>query len=117
MRKNSGFTLIEMLIVVAISAMLAAIAIGYSGVERDQTALSVEVTEISQFILQARSLAIATYGNAAGSGLRLRGFIRCLKRNLFHLRVRSERRAVGIVPTVSDIASAPGSGRRSEVYR
>ena len=50
MPKNSGFTLIEILIVVAISAMLAAITIGYSSVERDQTALSVEETEISQFI-------------------------------------------------------------------
>lgn len=67
MPKNSGFTLIEILIVVAISAMLAAITIGYSSVERDQTALSVEETEISQFILQARSLAIATYSNAAGA--------------------------------------------------
>jgi prepilin-type N-terminal cleavage/methylation domain-containing protein len=64
---KSGFTLIEMLIVVAISAMLAAISISYSGVERDQAALSVEATEISQFILQARSLAIATYGSAVGS--------------------------------------------------
>jgi prepilin-type N-terminal cleavage/methylation domain-containing protein len=64
----TGFTLIEVIIVVAISAMLAAIAIGYSGIERDQTALSVEETKISQFILQARSLAIATYyGSAAGS--------------------------------------------------
>ena len=62
-----GFTLIEILIVVAISAMLAAISIGYSGIERDQTALSVEETEMSQFILNARSLAIATYSNTAGS--------------------------------------------------
>jgi prepilin-type N-terminal cleavage/methylation domain-containing protein len=67
MRKNGGFTLIEVLIVVAISAMLAGIAISYSGAERNQTALSVAETEISQFILQARSLAIATYSNAEGS--------------------------------------------------
>jgi len=67
MPKNSGFTLIEILIVIAISAMLAAITIGYSSVERDQTALSVEETEVSQFILQARSLSIATYSNAAGA--------------------------------------------------
>jgi prepilin-type N-terminal cleavage/methylation domain-containing protein len=64
---KGGFTLIEVLIVIAISAMLAAIAVGYSGTEQDQTALSVEETEVAQFILQARSLAIATYGNAAGS--------------------------------------------------
>jgi len=67
MSNDRGFTLIEVLIVVAISAMLAAIAIGYSGVERDQAALSVEETKVSQFVLQARSLAIATYSNAAGT--------------------------------------------------
>jgi len=66
-RSQSGFTLIEVLIVIAISAMLAAIAIGYSGVGRNQTALSVEETKISQFILQARTLAIATYGGNTGA--------------------------------------------------
>ena len=64
---DNGFTLIEVLIVIAISAMLAGIAIGYSGVGRNQTALSVEETKISQFILQARTLAIATYGNTMAS--------------------------------------------------
>ncbi len=67
MDSRNGFTLIEVLIVVAISAMMAALAVGYSGVERDQMALSVEETKISQFILQARSLAIATYSNSAGA--------------------------------------------------
>ena len=47
--------------------MLAAIAISYSGVQRNQTALSIEEAKVSQFILQARSLAIATYSNTAGS--------------------------------------------------
>ncbi len=65
MRK--GFTLIEMLIVVAISAMLASIAITYSGTERDQIALSVEQTKIAQFVLQARSLALATYASQPGT--------------------------------------------------
>ena len=55
-----------MLIVVAISAMLATIAITYSGTERDQIALSVEETKIAQFILQARSLALATYSDHSG---------------------------------------------------
>lgn len=64
-RRNGGFTLIEVLIVVIVSTMLSAIAIGYSGIGRNQIALSVEATKISQFILQARSLSIATYGTAA----------------------------------------------------
>jgi prepilin-type N-terminal cleavage/methylation domain-containing protein len=61
-----GFTLIEMLIVIAISAMLSAIAISYSGIGRNEVSLSVEAAKISQVILQAKSLSIATYGSAAG---------------------------------------------------
>jgi prepilin-type N-terminal cleavage/methylation domain-containing protein len=62
---RGGFTLIEMLIVIAISAMLSGIAIGYSSVGRNEVALSVEATKISQVILQAKALSVATYGNAA----------------------------------------------------
>ena len=74
-RGSSGFTLIEMLIVVAISAMLASMAIGYGGVERDQTELAVEKAKVAEFFLQARSLALATYRingastNACGYGV------------------------------------------------
>jgi len=62
-----AFTLIETLIVIAISAMLAAIAVGYSSVSRNEVSLSVEAAEVSQMVLEAKSLAIATYGNAAGA--------------------------------------------------
>lgn len=61
MRK--GFTLIEILIVVAISAMLSAIALVYTGVARNQIALSVETAKVAGFILRAKDLAIATYNN------------------------------------------------------
>jgi prepilin-type N-terminal cleavage/methylation domain-containing protein len=64
---RKGFTLIEVLIVISISAVLAAISLGYSSVGRDQTALSVEETKVAQFILQARTLAIATYGSNTGA--------------------------------------------------
>jgi len=60
-----GFTLVEILIVVAISGLLSAIALVYSGVARNQVALSVETAKVAQTILKAKSLAIATY---KGSG-------------------------------------------------
>jgi prepilin-type N-terminal cleavage/methylation domain-containing protein len=63
MRK--GFTLIEILIVVAISAMLSAIALGYTGVARNQIALSVETSKVAGFILRAKQLAIATYNQGS----------------------------------------------------
>jgi prepilin-type N-terminal cleavage/methylation domain-containing protein len=65
--KNSGFTLIEVLIVIVVSVVLSTIAIGYSGIGRNQIALSVEATKVSQFILQARSLSIATYGTGTST--------------------------------------------------
>lgn len=67
-----GFTLIELLIVVAISAMLSSIAVVYSSIERNQITLSVETAKIAGFILQAKNLAIATYGgetNACAYGV------------------------------------------------
>ncbi len=59
---KKGFTLVEMLIVLAISALLAGIALSYNSASRKEIALSVEAAKISQFILQAESLSIATYG-------------------------------------------------------
>jgi prepilin-type N-terminal cleavage/methylation domain-containing protein len=62
---KSGFTLVEMLVVIAISALLAGIALSYNGASRKEIALSVEEAKISQLILQAESLSIATYGSNA----------------------------------------------------
>lgn len=62
-----GFTIIELLIVIAISAMLSAIAIVYSGIARNQVALSVETAKVAQTILRAKDLAIATYATGAVS--------------------------------------------------
>jgi prepilin-type N-terminal cleavage/methylation domain-containing protein len=59
MRK--GFTLIEILIVLAISAMLSAIAIVYSHEGQNQVSLSVETAKVAEGILTAKNLSIATY--------------------------------------------------------
>jgi prepilin-type N-terminal cleavage/methylation domain-containing protein len=61
-----GFTIIELLVVIAISAMLSTLAIVYSGQSRNEVALSVESAKITQLILQAKQLAIAT--NTVGGG-------------------------------------------------
>jgi prepilin-type N-terminal cleavage/methylation domain-containing protein len=63
---RQAFTLIEILIVVAISTLFSTLAIIYSGKTRNSVALTVEEAKISQLILQAKQLSIATY-NAAGS--------------------------------------------------
>lgn len=64
---RKAFTLIELLIVVAISAMLSALAITYSSVGRNAVSLSVEEAKLSQFILQAKALSIATYTSGSVS--------------------------------------------------
>lgn len=60
-----GFTIIELLIVVAISIMLSAIAINYTGTLRNTTALSVETSKIAGFIFRAKDLTIATYAGSS----------------------------------------------------
>jgi prepilin-type N-terminal cleavage/methylation domain-containing protein len=66
-KKSKGFTLIEVLITVAISAMLSAIVITYSGIGRNEVALSVEAAKVSQFMFQARTLAVQTYKVSAST--------------------------------------------------
>lgn len=70
MRKNnSGFTLVEILVVLAITAVLSGLAIVYSHVGQNQVALSVEESKVAQLILEAKELSIATYStNVATCG-------------------------------------------------
>ncbi|HVO28703.1 MAG TPA: prepilin-type N-terminal cleavage/methylation domain-containing protein [Candidatus Paceibacterota bacterium] len=61
-RQSGGFTLIEILVILAITAIMSTLIIVYSNVSQTSVALSVEEAKISQFILQAKSLTLATYG-------------------------------------------------------
>jgi prepilin-type N-terminal cleavage/methylation domain-containing protein len=62
-----GFTVIELLVVLAISALLSTLAITYSSVSRNYVALSVQESKLTQLILQAKALSIATYASGNGS--------------------------------------------------
>jgi prepilin-type N-terminal cleavage/methylation domain-containing protein len=111
---RNGFTLIEVLIVVAISTMLTAMAITYSSTEREQIALSVEETKISQFILQARSLSIATYGNAGGSVCGY-GVLFDASSGTYSIFAYIPNLGMGTTcPVVSSITSAPGAAAEAK---
>ncbi|HEX4104215.1 MAG TPA: prepilin-type N-terminal cleavage/methylation domain-containing protein [Candidatus Paceibacterota bacterium] len=73
-RRAAGFTLIEIIVVIAISAILATIAIAYNTGVRDEVALSVETAKISQTILNAKSLALAAYTGTGGASAVVCGY-------------------------------------------
>jgi prepilin-type N-terminal cleavage/methylation domain-containing protein len=62
MNKN-GFTLVEILVIIAIMAVLSGIAIVYSHIGQDQITLSIEESKVAQFVLEAKELSIATYSS------------------------------------------------------
>lgn len=63
-RYTNAFTLVEILVVLAITALLSGIIITYTGTGRAQVALYVEEAKLSQVILRAKSLTISTYNNS-----------------------------------------------------
>jgi prepilin-type N-terminal cleavage/methylation domain-containing protein len=60
---NKGFTLIEILIVLAITAVLSGLAIVYTHVGQNQISLSIEESKVAQLILEAKELSVATYSS------------------------------------------------------
>ncbi len=64
--------MIELIVVIGVSVLISGIAILYSRTGQNQIALSVEAAKISQFILQAKQLSVATYSgdvSACGYGV------------------------------------------------
>ncbi|MEK7193236.1 MAG: hypothetical protein AAB652_00400 [Patescibacteria group bacterium] len=57
----TGFTVIELLVVVGITASLASLLVVYGGSARQFNTISVEQAKIGQVILRAKSLAVATF--------------------------------------------------------
>jgi prepilin-type N-terminal cleavage/methylation domain-containing protein len=60
---KKGFTLVEILIVLAVTALLSSLAIVYTHVGQNQISLSIEESKIAQFILEAKELSVATYSS------------------------------------------------------
>ena len=72
--KRRGFTMIELLVTIAITALLASYMITYSSRSRSQIALAVEQSKLAQIVSRSKSLAISTYGEAiapCGYGVQL----------------------------------------------
>lgn len=61
---SAGFTLVEALVVTGVVMLLSTVLIVYNNRSRQQISLFVEQVKISQLISRAKSLAIATYGQA-----------------------------------------------------
>lgn len=65
LRTNKGFTLIELVVVIAVTAMLSSIAILYSRTGESQILLFRDQASVVSAILRAKSLSIQIYAAAA----------------------------------------------------
>ena len=73
--RKRGFTLIEIIVVVAIVTFLSGYLLVYTGRSRSQITLSIEQSKLIQIIARSKALAISTYSNPrapCGYGVRMR---------------------------------------------
>lgn len=62
---RTGYTLVEIIIVIGITALMVGVVISYNSGGRRQVELSVERAKVSQVMYRARSLAVAMYREAS----------------------------------------------------
>lgn len=72
--RRAAFTLVEMLIVISITLLLSAAAVGYTKTGQNEVSLTIETSKIAELILQAKELAINTYGTTAIAGSKACGY-------------------------------------------
>ncbi len=102
---EKGFTLVEVLVVLAITVVLSGIAIGYSHVGQNQISLSIEESKVAQLILEAKELSIATYSqNSATCAYGVRFDFATSSYSLFEYDSATTTGA-GVRPTCPSIAS------------
>jgi prepilin-type N-terminal cleavage/methylation domain-containing protein len=111
---RNGFTLIEILIVIAISALLSTIAIFYTGAGQNTVALSVEEAKISQLILEAKELSISTYGASGVCGYGVNIDMAAQTYSLFSYIPGTP--TCPDVSTITGISGTPGSGAQEGIY-
>ncbi len=65
--RTSGFTIVEMLVVVGVTTLLSSMVLSYSSSSRGQITLLVEKAKISQIISRAKTMSIATYKDTSAT--------------------------------------------------
>ena len=66
---RTGFTLIELIVVIGITILLSSSLISYNHVSRQQLALYAEEVKLAPTVFRAKSLAMSSYIQSAGSGI------------------------------------------------
>jgi prepilin-type N-terminal cleavage/methylation domain-containing protein len=61
MSRRFGFTLVEVMVVMSVTALLSALILVYSSSTRDTLLLFTEKVRVTQLIYRAKSLALSTY--------------------------------------------------------
>lgn len=64
--RRSGFTLVEVMVVLAVTAMLSAVILVYNASTRETLRLFTEKARMAQVIMRAKSLALSTYADEGG---------------------------------------------------
>lgn len=61
MNRRSGFTLVEVMVVMSVTAMLSALILVYNASTRETLRLFTEKARVAQLVFRAKSLALSTY--------------------------------------------------------